>query len=50
MVFRLMNQDIVTTVPGVKNVAEIEELAGCVALPSIPPPHLTRSRHSIPGL
>ena len=23
----------VTTVPGVKNVAEMEELAGCVALP-----------------
>ena len=44
MVFCLMNQDIVTTVPDVKNVAEIEELAGCVALPWIPPPHLTRLR------
>jgi hypothetical protein len=26
MVFCLMNRDIATTVPGVKNVAEIEEL------------------------
>jgi hypothetical protein len=25
-------------------VAEMEELAGCVALPPIPPPHLTRLR------
>src|SRR2546426_4861958 len=31
MVFCLMNRDIATTVPGVKNVAEIEELVGCVA-------------------
>jgi aryl-alcohol dehydrogenase-like predicted oxidoreductase len=44
MVFCLMNRDIVTTVPGVKNVAEMEELAGCVALPPIPPPHLMRLR------
>jgi hypothetical protein len=44
MVFCLMNQDIATTVPGVKNVAEIEELAGCVALPTIPPAHLMRLR------
>jgi hypothetical protein len=44
MVFCLMNRDIATTVPGVKNVAEIEELAGCVALPPIPPAHLTRLR------
>jgi len=44
MVFCLMNRDIATTVPGVKNVAEMEELAGCVALPPIPPPHLTRLR------
>ena len=42
MVFCLMNRDIATTVPGVKNVAEMEELAECVALPPIPPPHLTR--------
>ena len=41
-VFCLMNWDIATIVPGVKNVAEMEELAGCVALPPIPPPHLTR--------
>ncbi len=44
MVFCLMNRDIATTVPGVKNVAEMEELAGCVAIPPIPPPHLTRLR------
>ena len=44
MVFCLMNRDITTTVPGVKNVAEIEELVGCVALPAIPPPHLTHLR------
>src|ERR687887_485357 len=44
MVFCLMNKDIATIVPGVKNVAEIEELAACVALPPIPPPHLTRLR------
>jgi len=44
MVFCLMNRDIATTVPGVKNVAEIEELGACVALPPMPPPHLTRLR------
>jgi len=44
MVFCLMNQDIATIVPGVKNVAEMEELVGCVALPPIPPQHLTRLR------
>jgi aryl-alcohol dehydrogenase-like predicted oxidoreductase len=44
MVFCLMNRDIATIVPGVKNVAEMEELVGCVALPPIPPPHLTRLR------
>jgi aryl-alcohol dehydrogenase-like predicted oxidoreductase len=44
MVFCLMNRDIATTVPGVKNVAEMEELVECVALPPIPPPHLTRLR------
>jgi len=44
MVFCLMNRDIATTVPGVKNVAEMEELAACVALPPIPPPHLARLR------
>ena len=44
MVFCLMNRDIATTVPGVKNVAEMEELAGCVDLPPIPPQYLTRLR------
>jgi aryl-alcohol dehydrogenase-like predicted oxidoreductase len=44
MIFCLMNQDIDTTVPGVKNVAEMEELAGCVDLPPIPPQQLTRLR------
>jgi hypothetical protein len=44
MVFCLMNRDIATIVPGVKNVAEMEELAECVALPPIPPPHLMRLR------
>ena len=44
MVFCLMNRDLDTTVPGVKNVAEMEELAECIALPPIPPPHLTRLR------
>ena len=44
MVFCLMNRDIATIVPGVKNVAEMEELVRCVALPPIPPPHLTRLR------
>jgi aryl-alcohol dehydrogenase-like predicted oxidoreductase len=42
MLFCLMNRDIDTTVPGVKNVAEMEEIAGCIALPPIPPPHLAR--------
>ena len=42
MVFCLMNRDIHTTVPGVKNVNEIEEIAGCVDLPPIPPQHLGR--------
>lgn len=40
MVFCLMNRDIDTTAPGVKNVAEIEELADCINLPVIPPSHL----------
>jgi len=42
MVFCLMNRDIDTTVPGVKNVAEIEELAACIDLPAIPLSHLER--------
>jgi len=44
MVFCLMNRDIATTVPGVKNVAEIEEIAGCIDLPPMPPQHLARVR------
>jgi len=44
MVFCLMNQDIQTTVPGVKNTAETEEIAGSVHLPPIPEHHLRRVR------
>jgi aryl-alcohol dehydrogenase-like predicted oxidoreductase len=44
MVVCLMNQQIDTTVPGVKNVAEIEEIAGCIHLPPIPLRHLARLR------
>jgi aryl-alcohol dehydrogenase-like predicted oxidoreductase len=42
MVFSLMNRDIHSTVPGVKNAAEAEETAGCVDLPRIPDDHLHR--------
>ncbi len=42
MVFSLMNRDIHSTVPGVKNRAEAEETAACVDLPPIPPEHLAR--------
>ncbi len=42
MVFSLMNPDIDTTVPGVKNAAEAEEIARCVDLPPIPEAHLQR--------
>lgn len=44
MVFSLMNRDIDSTVPGVKNVAEAEETARCVDLPPIPEDHLRRLR------
>lgn len=44
MVFSLMNPDIHTTVPGVKNRAEAEEIAGCMDLPPIPSDHLERLR------
>ena len=40
MVFSLMNRDIDTTVPGVKNAAEAEEIARCANLPPIPDAHL----------
>ena len=42
MVFSLMNADIDTTVPGVKNSAEAEEIARCADLPPIPGAHLQR--------
>ena len=44
MVYSLMNQDIDSTVPGVKNTAEAEEIARCVDLPPIPESHLERLR------
>jgi len=44
MVFCLMNEDLHTTVPGVKNADEIEEIAGCTDLPPIPLHHLDRLR------
>ena len=44
MVFCLMNRDIDTTVPGVKNAAETEENAGCIDLPPFPLHHLDRLR------
>ena len=44
MVYCLMNQDIHSTVPGVKNRAEAEETAACVDLPPIPAEHLERLR------
>jgi aryl-alcohol dehydrogenase-like predicted oxidoreductase len=40
MVFSLMNRDIDTTVPGVKNRSEAEEIAGCGDLEPIPSSHL----------
>ena len=44
MVFSVMNTDIDTTVPGVKNAAEAEEIARCADLPPIPDAHLRRLR------
>ena len=44
MVFCLMNRDIHTTVPGVKNQTEAEEIARCIDLAPIPPAHMTRLR------
>ena len=44
MVFCLMNPDIHTTVPGVKNRAEAAEIAGCVDLGPIPAEALARLR------
>ena len=44
MLFSLMNRDIDTTVPGVKDVAETEEIASCIELSPIPAHHLDRLR------
>ena len=44
MVFSMMNADIHSTVPGVKNAAEAEEIARCADLPPIPEEHLRRLR------
>ena len=44
MVFSMMNREIDTTVPGVKNAAEAEEIARCADLPPIPEEHLARLR------
>jgi L-glyceraldehyde 3-phosphate reductase len=41
-VYCLMNEDIHTTVPGVKNVAETEEMAGCIDLAPFSPAQMTR--------
>lgn len=42
MVFCLMNPELHTTVPGVKNAAEAEEIARCADLPPIPATHLAQ--------
>ena len=44
MVFSMMNQDIDTTVPGVKNAAEAEEISRCIDLPALSETHLQRLR------
>ena len=44
MIFCLMNPDLHTTVPGVKNAAEAEEIARCADLPPIPATHLAQLR------
>jgi len=44
LVFCLMNEDIHTTVPGVKNQSEAEEIAGCINLPPFSAEQLTRLR------
>ncbi len=41
-VFCLMNEDIHTTVPGVKNQAETEEMAACIDLDAFSPAQMTR--------
>ena len=42
MIFCLMNPELHTTVPGVKNAAEAEEIARCIDLPPIPATHLAQ--------
>jgi len=44
MIFCLMNPNIHTTVPGVKNRAETEEIAGCIDLGPIPAAGMIRLR------
>ncbi len=44
MIFCLMNPNIHTTVPGVKNRAETEEIAGCIDLGPIPPAGMIQLR------
>ena len=41
-VFCLMNEDIHTTVPGVKNQAETEEMAACIDLDAFSPAQMAR--------
>jgi L-glyceraldehyde 3-phosphate reductase len=41
-VYCLINEDIHTTVPGVKNVAETEEMAGCIDLTPFSPAQMAR--------
>ncbi len=41
-VYCLINEDMHTTVPGVKNVAETEEMAGCIDLTPFSPAQMTR--------
>ena len=42
MIYSLMNPNIHTTVPGIKNTPEAEEIAHCPDLPPIPNAHLAR--------
>ena len=49
MVFCLMNRDIHTVVPGVKNVTEAEETAASIDAPPIPEHHLERLRELYRG-
>ncbi len=49
MVFCLMNQDIHTVVPGVKNITEAEETAASIDVPPVPEHHLERLRELYRG-